>query len=112
MSDNPFAPRPDLKVFLDGKIVPVEQATISVFDHGLLNLALCVLGTGEKVMIRQLDKRQRAGIFSHSRHVHYPADINAAMADEDTDPGSLARYVLLRGVLDRLGLGETNFGQF
>jgi len=36
MSDNPFAPRPDLKVFLDGQIVPVDQAKISVFDHGLL----------------------------------------------------------------------------
>jgi len=36
MSDNPFAPRSDLRVFLDGQIVPVEQATISVFDHGLL----------------------------------------------------------------------------
>ncbi len=33
---NPFAPRPGLKIFLDGKIVPVEQARISVFDHGLL----------------------------------------------------------------------------
>ena len=36
MSDNPFAPKPDLKVFLDGQIVPVDQAKISVFDHGLL----------------------------------------------------------------------------
>jgi len=36
MSDNPFAPRSDLKVFLDGQIVPVDQAKISVFDHGLL----------------------------------------------------------------------------
>lgn len=33
---NPFAPRPGLKIFLDGQIVPVEQARISVFDHGLL----------------------------------------------------------------------------
>lgn len=27
---------PDLKIFLNGKIVPVGEATISVFDHGLL----------------------------------------------------------------------------
>jgi branched-chain amino acid aminotransferase len=33
---NPFAPRPGLKVFLDGEIVPVAEAKISVFDHGLL----------------------------------------------------------------------------
>jgi branched-chain amino acid aminotransferase len=33
---NPFAPRADLKIFLDGKIVPVADARVSVFDHGLL----------------------------------------------------------------------------
>jgi len=35
MSDS-VRPDPNLKVFLDGQIVPVEQAKISVFDHGLL----------------------------------------------------------------------------
>jgi branched-chain amino acid aminotransferase len=33
---NPFAPRPGLKIWLGNEIVPVEQAKISVFDHGLL----------------------------------------------------------------------------
>lgn len=33
---NQFAPNPNLKVWLNGKIVPVAEATISVFDHGLL----------------------------------------------------------------------------
>ncbi|UCD29384.1 MAG: branched-chain-amino-acid transaminase [Planctomycetota bacterium] len=33
---NPFAPKPDLKVFLNGKIVPVAEARISVFDHCIL----------------------------------------------------------------------------
>lgn len=33
---NPYAPEPDLRIFLDGRIVPVAEATISVFDHGLL----------------------------------------------------------------------------
>jgi len=27
---------PDLKIFLDGRIIPAGEATISVFDHGLL----------------------------------------------------------------------------
>ncbi len=36
MPDNPFAPNPKLKVYLDGAIVPVAEAKISVFDHGLL----------------------------------------------------------------------------
>jgi len=34
--ENPFLPKPGLKVFLDGQIVPVAEARISVFDHGLL----------------------------------------------------------------------------
>lgn len=35
-TENPFAPKPDLKIYLDGRIVPVAEAKISVFDHGLL----------------------------------------------------------------------------
>jgi branched-chain amino acid aminotransferase len=35
-TENPFAPRANLKIWLDGKIVPVSEAKISVFDHGLL----------------------------------------------------------------------------
>ncbi len=31
-----YDPEPNLKIWLDGKIVPVQQAMISVFDHGLL----------------------------------------------------------------------------
>ncbi len=33
---NPFAPRPGMKVWVGNDIVPVEEARISVFDHGLL----------------------------------------------------------------------------
>ncbi len=33
---NPFAPRPGLVVWLGEGLVPVEQAAINVFDHGLL----------------------------------------------------------------------------
>jgi len=33
---NEFAPRADLKVFLDGQLVPASEAKISVFDHGVL----------------------------------------------------------------------------
>ena len=35
-SANPFAPSADLKVWLDGELVPSVQAKIGVFDHGLL----------------------------------------------------------------------------
>jgi len=33
---NQFAPNPNLKIFLDGKLVPAAEARISVFDHCLL----------------------------------------------------------------------------
>ncbi len=35
-SSNPFAPRADLKIWLDGELVPAPEAKIGVFDHGLL----------------------------------------------------------------------------
>lgn len=33
---NPYAPSPGLKIWLGSALVPVDQAKISVFDHGLL----------------------------------------------------------------------------
>jgi len=36
MKTNRFAPRPDLKIYLDGELVPAPDAKISVFDHALL----------------------------------------------------------------------------
>jgi branched-chain amino acid aminotransferase len=33
---NPFAPNPDLRIWIDGALVPTSEAKISVFDHGLL----------------------------------------------------------------------------
>ena len=35
-SPNPFAPRPDMMIWMDGDLVPAKDAKISVFDHGLL----------------------------------------------------------------------------
>ncbi len=35
-AQNPFSPRADLKVWMDGEIVPVAEAKVSVFDHALL----------------------------------------------------------------------------
>ena len=33
---NPFSPRPDLMIWIDGELVPSADAKISVFDHALL----------------------------------------------------------------------------
>ncbi|MCH9001972.1 MAG: branched-chain-amino-acid transaminase [Planctomycetes bacterium] len=36
MSSNPYAPNPNLKIWLGHELVPVSEAKVSVFDHGLL----------------------------------------------------------------------------
>ncbi len=36
METNPFLPSDKLEVFLDGQLVPAREASINVFDHGLL----------------------------------------------------------------------------
>ena len=41
---------------------------------------------------------KRLGVFDHRRDVHHPADIGAAMADEDADLGLLLRDVPLRRI--------------
>ncbi len=35
-SKNPFAPKPELKIWMDGEMVPSAEARVSVFDHALL----------------------------------------------------------------------------
>jgi len=60
MSENPYAPKPELKVFLDGKIVSAAEARISVFDHGLL------YGDGVFEGIRIYDGK----VFEFDAHLH------------------------------------------
>jgi len=36
MPENPFAPKPDLKIWIDTELVPAAEAAISVFDHAVL----------------------------------------------------------------------------
>lgn len=36
MSKNPFAPDPDMKIWMHGRLVTADEAKVSVFDHGLL----------------------------------------------------------------------------
>ena len=65
---NQYAPSPDLKVFVDGRIVPVAQAAINVFDHGLLygdGVFEGIRSYGGKVFrmdehLRRLDESARA----------------------------------------------------
>jgi branched-chain amino acid aminotransferase len=36
MSENPYAPKPELRIWLGTKLVPGDEAKISVFDHAVL----------------------------------------------------------------------------
>jgi len=35
-TENPYTPNPELKIWIDGELLPAAHAKISVFDHGLL----------------------------------------------------------------------------
>lgn len=59
MTENPFAPRADLIVWMGTELVPVAEARISVFDHGLL------YGDGVFEGIRIYNGK----IFKESEHV-------------------------------------------
>jgi branched-chain amino acid aminotransferase len=105
---NPFVPRSDLKVWLDGRIVPVAQAKISVFDHGLL------YGDGVFEGIRVYNGK----IFKCEQHVQRlydsakairltvpmtPAEVTQAMYDTLAangleSSGAYIRLVVTRGV--------------
>ena len=56
---NPFAPDPNIKVWIDGKFFPADQAKVSVWDHGLL------YGDGVFEGIRVYNKK----IFACQEHI-------------------------------------------
>ena len=57
--DNPYAPRPDMKIWMGKGLVPVQEARVSVFDHGLL------YGDGVFEGIRVYDGK----IFKEKEHI-------------------------------------------
>jgi hypothetical protein len=63
--------------------------------NNLFHLVLCVLRTGEKIVLHVSHMWEGFGIFSDSRHIGNPANIDATVADKDTDPGFLCRYIKL-----------------
>jgi branched-chain amino acid aminotransferase len=113
---NPFEPRADLKVYIDGKIVPVAEAKISVFDHGLL------YGDGVFEGIRVYDGKifeEEAHIvrlFQSARAIRLeiplsPAEVSKAMYDTMKANGitgdGYIRLVVTRGV-GTLGINPFN----
>ena len=64
-----------------------DHAVQLVLDDLFLDLVLSVLRAGKQVLIRIDDIRQGCRIFVNCRNIHDPADIDAAIADKDPDPG-------------------------
>ncbi len=106
-SDNPFSPKPQLQIWLGNELVPVEEARISVFDHGLL------YGDGVFEGIRIYNGK----IFKEAEHIKRtyesakairlqvpmtPAQISNAMyqtmAANDITGDGYIRLVVTRGV--------------
>ena len=71
---------------------PVE---IMLLDH-LHHLGLGVLGAGEEVGLGVLHVGDVLGVFHDGRDIGHPADVEAAVADKDPDPGRLVQHVLFR----------------
>ncbi len=117
MPENPYLPRPDLKVWVGEEIVPVQEARISVFDHGVLYGDGCFEG------IRVYDGK----IFKEKEHVDRffesakairlavpmtPEQVTKAMYDTMAANGitgdGYIRLVITRGVgLLGLSIGHT-----
>ena len=72
----------------------LQEATttrLSLFSlMAVQDLVLGVGGAGEQVLVGQDHPRQGGDIFGEGRDVDDPADVDAAVADKDADPGFLA----------------------
>ena len=107
MSDNPFAPKLNLKVWVGKELVPIQDARISVFDHALL------YGDGVFEGIRVYNGK----IFKEAEHVKRvfesakairleipmtPAQVSdamyKAMAANGIDGDGYIRLVVTRGI--------------
>ena len=64
----------------------------------LLDVVLCILGTGEQVFVHKDHARQGFGIFRNLGYVDNAADIDAAITYEDPDTRFLLGNIPLRGV--------------
>ena len=71
-----------------------DHAVQAVLLDGLFDLFLGILRAGVEIFVGVDDIRQRARVLLDGGDVHHPADIDAAVADEDADPGLLLRFHL------------------
>ena len=87
---------------------PVKVVFLDDFGH----IDLGVLGAGEQVVFHVRHVGQRPGIFRQLRHADDAADVDAAVADEHPDAGSIFRPDVFRfGGRPGLGLGPADVPQ-
>ena len=68
---------------------PVEAFFADDVGHAVLS----ILGTGVHVVGHVFHKGQGGRIIADCRHIHHPGDIDAAVADKDPHPGTIAGYI-------------------
>ncbi len=104
---NPFSPRPDMRIWLDGELVLAADAKISVFDHGLLYgdgvfEGIRVYGGKifkEKEHIRRLLDSAKAIRLSVPMTADQLSDaMREAMAANDITADGYIRIVVTRGI--------------
>lgn len=112
---NPFSPRPDMQIWLDGELVLAADAKISVFDHGLLYgdgvfEGIRVYGGKifkEKEHIRRLLDSAKAIRLSVPMTADQLSDaMREAMAANDITADGYIRIVVTRGI-GSLGISIT-----
>ncbi|MDM8008743.1 MAG: branched-chain-amino-acid transaminase [Phycisphaerae bacterium] len=111
---NPFDPRPDLKIWFNGKIVPVSEAKISIFDHCILygDGVFEGLRVYEGKVFRLTQHLRRLEHSARAVRLELPmtrdemaAAVNEAVAANNVRDGYV-RLVVTRGV-GYLGLSHT-----
>lgn len=95
---NPFAPRADLKIWMDGVLVSSAEARISVFDHGLL------YGDGVFEGIRIYNGR----IFKEDEHIQRLFDsAKAIRLQVPLSPQEIS--AAMRATLQANGIGDDGY---
>ena len=117
VAQNPFAPRVDLKIWMDGQLVPVADAKVSVFDHGFLygdGIFEGIRVYGGKIWLCK-EHLDRLYASADGIALTMPMDrqavvdaMNAAIRANDVVDGYI-RLLVTRGVGD-LGINPTRTG--
>ncbi len=85
-----------------------QHAVDTLFLDDFRHMHLSVLGASKEVVLYMHHIWQSSGVFSNRGHVHNAANIDAAVANENTDTGLFFTNVPLLWQFLDFGLGPTN----